>query len=90
VDFIQTQAVYDVPRFRRYMEEVCEKGLDKQAHILAGIIPIRSLGMARYMRDYVSGVIVPDEIITRLEQSPSAKEEGITRLDRPQQVYIFR
>ena len=77
VDFIQTQAVYDVPRFRRYMEEVCEKGLDKQVHILAGIIPIRSLGMARYMRDYVSGVIVPDEIITRLEQSPSAKEEGI-------------
>jgi len=77
VDFIQTQAVYDVPRFRRYMEEVCERGLDKQAHILAGIIPIRSLGMARYMRDYVSGVIVPDEIITRLEQAPSAKEEGV-------------
>lgn len=77
VDFIQTQAVYDIPRFRRYMEEVCEKGLDKQTHILAGIIPIRSIGMARYMRDFVSGVTVPDEIITRLEQATSVKDEGV-------------
>jgi 5,10-methylenetetrahydrofolate reductase len=77
VDFIQTQAVYDVPKFARYMEAVCDRGLDKQVHILAGIIPIRTTGMARYMRDYVSGVSVPDEIITRLEQSPKAKEEGV-------------
>ena len=77
VDFIQTQAVYDMPKFTRYMEQVCELGLDKQVHILAGVIPIRSLGMARYMRDYVSGVTVPDEIITRLEGAEKAKEEGI-------------
>jgi 5,10-methylenetetrahydrofolate reductase len=77
VDFIQTQAVYDLKRFHKYMDEVCEKGLDQQVHILAGIIPIRSLGMARYMRDYVSGVTIPEEIITRLEQAPSAKEEGV-------------
>jgi 5,10-methylenetetrahydrofolate reductase len=77
VDFIQTQAVYDVPRFARYMEMACERGLDKQVHILAGVIPIRSVGMARYMRDYVSGVTVPDEIITRLEQAEKAKEEGV-------------
>jgi 5,10-methylenetetrahydrofolate reductase len=77
VDFIQTQAVYDVPKFARYMEMVCEQGLDKQVHILAGVIPIRSVGMARYMRDYVSGVSVPDEIITRLEQAEKAKEEGV-------------
>ena len=77
VDFIQTQAVYDVPKFARFMEMVCDRGLDKQVHILAGVIPIRSLGMARYMKDYVSGVSVPDEIITRLEQAPKAKEEGL-------------
>ena len=76
-DFIQTQAVYDVPRFARFMEMVCERGLDKQVHILAGVIPIRSLGMARYMRDYVSGVSVPDEIITRLEEAEKAKDEGV-------------
>ena len=32
--------------------------------------------MARYMRDYVSGVSVPDEIVTRMEQAKEAKEEG--------------
>ena len=77
VDFIQTQAVYDVPKFARFMEMVCERGLDKQVHILAGVIPIRTTGMARYMRDYVSGVSVPDEIITRLEKAPKPKDEGL-------------
>jgi methylenetetrahydrofolate reductase (NADPH) len=77
VDFIQTQAVYDVPKFARYMGMVCDQGLDKQVHILAGVIPIRSVGMARYMRDYVSGVSVPDEIITRLEKAEKAKDEGV-------------
>jgi 5,10-methylenetetrahydrofolate reductase len=76
-DFIQTQAVYDVAKFARFMEMVCERGLDRQVHILAGVIPIRSLGMARYMRDYVSGVSVPDEIITRLEKAEKARDEGL-------------
>ena len=76
-DFIQTQAVYDVPKFAEYMRRVTDLGLDKQVHILAGIIPIRSVGMARYMRDYVSGVGVPDEIITRLENAEKAKVEGV-------------
>ncbi len=76
-DFIQTQAVYDMARFAEWMEMAVKRGLDKQTHILAGVIPIKSAGMARYMRDYVPGVIVPDEIITRLEKAESAKEEGL-------------
>jgi 5,10-methylenetetrahydrofolate reductase len=76
-DFIQTQAVYDVAKFARWMEMVTDRGLDQQVHILAGVIPIRSAGMARYMRDYVSGVSVPDEIVTRMEDATSAKEEGV-------------
>jgi len=76
-DFIQTQAVYDVDKFTKWMKIVTDRGLDKQAHILAGVIPIRSAGMARYMRDYVSGVSVPDEIIARMEDAESAKEEGV-------------
>ncbi len=76
-DFIQTQAVYDVARFAKWMEMATERGLDKQTHILAGVIPIKSAGMARYMRDYVPGVIVPDEIVTRMEKAASAKEEGV-------------
>jgi len=77
-DFIQTQAVYDVDRFARWMEMVTSRGLDKEVHIIAGVIPIRSAGMARYMRDYVSGVSVPDEIVSRMEEAKSAKEEGVT------------
>jgi len=76
-DFIQTQAVYDVPKFARWMKMVTERGLDKQAHILAGVIPIRSAGMARYMRDHVSGVSIPNEIVSRMENAKDAKEEGI-------------
>lgn len=76
-DFIQTQAIFDVAKFAEWMEMVRERGLDKQVHILAGVIPIKSAGMARYMRDYVSGVYVPDEIVTRLEDAKEAKEEGV-------------
>jgi len=76
-DFIQTQAIYDLPKFSKWMKMVRDRGLDEQVHILAGVIPIRSVGMARYMKDYVSGVSVPDEIITRMEQAEEAKVEGV-------------
>jgi len=76
-DFIQTQGVYDVERFARYMERVCERGLHEQVHILAGIIPMKSAGMARYMRDYVAGLSVPDELVERMEDAKDAKEEGV-------------
>jgi len=76
-DFIQTQAIYDMAKFAEWMEMVTERGLDKQVHILAGVIPIRSAGMARYMRDYVSGVTVTDEIVSRMEEAKDAKEEGL-------------
>ncbi len=76
-DFIQTQAIYDVPKFAEWMKEVTKEGLDKKTHILAGVIPIKSAGMARYMRDYVPGVSVPDEIVTRMEDAKDAKEEGL-------------
>jgi 5,10-methylenetetrahydrofolate reductase len=75
-EFIQTQAVYDIAKFTEWMKMVVDKGLDKKTHILAGVIPIKSAGMARYMRDYVSGVTVPDEVVTRMEQAADAKVEG--------------
>lgn len=76
-DFIQTQAVFDVDKFIKWMEMVRDQGLDKQVHILAGVIPIKSVGMARYMRDNVSGISVPDEIVTRMEEARDVKEEGV-------------
>ena len=76
-EFIQTQAVYDIPRFTEWMKMVADKGLDKQAHILAGVIPIKSAGMARYMKNNVPGIIVPDEVVNRLAGAENAKEEGV-------------
>ncbi|MBI4288116.1 MAG: methylenetetrahydrofolate reductase [Chloroflexi bacterium] len=72
-DFIQTQAVYDVPKFARWMKMVCDRGLDKQVHILAGVIPIRTSGAARYMQTSVPGVAVPDEIVKRMK---AAEDKG--------------
>ncbi len=77
VDFIQTQAVFDVVRFKKWMDMVNELGLSQQAHILAGVIPMKSVGMARYMKTSVPGIIVPDEIVKRMEQAKSTKEEGV-------------
>lgn len=76
-DFIQTQAVFDVAKFAEWMKMVRDRELDKKVHILAGVIPIKSVGMARYMRDNVSGISVPAEIVSRLEEAKNAKEEGV-------------
>jgi len=75
--FIQTQPVFDVERFARWMEMVRQRGLDQQTHILAGITPIKSAGMARYMRDNVAGVGIPDSVVARIEQAADVKEEGV-------------
>ncbi len=76
-DFIQTQAIFDIDRFKEWMRMVREEGLDKEVHIIAGVIPIRSVGMARYMRDYVAGIIMPDKIVKRMEDAKDKKEEGV-------------
>ena len=86
-DFIQTQAVFDVAKFSKWMAMAADRGLDKKTHIMAGIIPMKSAGMARYMRDSVSGVSVPDEFVKRMEQTKNAKEEGVKiALETIQQV----
>jgi len=77
VDFIQTQAIFDLDRFERWMEKVRELGVHKQVPILAGVIPIKSLGAARYIKNNVSGMIVPDELLKRVEDAPDKKEEGV-------------
>ena len=65
-NFIQTQLVYDVPAFEQFMEKVRELGLHREAYILAGVGPLKSPGMARYMKDNVPGILVPDETLERL------------------------
>jgi len=68
-DFIQTQLVYDVPAFARYMERVRALGLHEQTYILVGVGPLKSPGMARYMKNNVPGMLVPDAIIARMSDA---------------------
>lgn len=76
-DFIQTQGVFDVEKFSLWMEKVRKLGLHKKTKILAGIIPMKSVGAARYMQKNVSGVIVPDSLIERLKDAQDEAKEGI-------------
>ncbi|MBI4744705.1 MAG: methylenetetrahydrofolate reductase [Actinobacteria bacterium] len=76
-DFIQTQIVFNLDKFVKWMETVRELGLDKKAFILAGVAPIKSAWMAKYMKNKVAGMDVPDEIIARMEKAANPKEEGI-------------
>lgn len=75
--FIQTQCIFDLDRFERWMEKVRELGLHKKVYIMGGVTPIKSLGAARYMQNNVSGMIVPDSIIERLKGAQDKKKEGI-------------
>lgn len=68
-NFIQTQLVYDVPAFAHYMEKVRELGVHEQTYILAGVGPLKSPGMARYMKNNVPGILVPDELIERMNRA---------------------
>lgn len=65
-DFIQTQIIFNVPKFAEYMRKVVELGLHERTHILAGVAPIRSLGAARYMATRVPGMEVDPEYINRM------------------------
>ncbi|MBU0908933.1 MAG: methylenetetrahydrofolate reductase, partial [Proteobacteria bacterium] len=76
-DFVQTQIIYNVEKFARFMEMVCDLGLDEKVYILAGVTPPKSLGMARYMKSSVPGMDVTDEVISRMKDAADKQEEGI-------------
>jgi methylenetetrahydrofolate reductase (NADPH) len=78
-DFIQTQCIYNMEKFRAFMKAVVDMGLHEKAYILAGITPMKSVGMAQYMAKSVPGMDVPESVITRLRGAGKGKvaEEGI-------------
>ena len=78
-DFIQTQCIYNLDKFEKWMEGVRDRGLHEKVNIMAGITPMKSVGMAKYMKNRVPGMDVPDEIIKRMAGVPKEKqpEEGI-------------
>ena len=78
-DFIQTQCIYNMDKFREFMKKAVDMGLHEKCYILAGVTPMKSVGMARYMAKSVPGMDVPESIIKRLKDAGKGKvaEEGI-------------
>jgi methylenetetrahydrofolate reductase (NADPH) len=79
VEFIQTQCIYNMERFEKWMEMVRDLGLTEKVYILAGLTPFKSAGMARYMKNRVPGMDVPDDVVSRMAETPKEKQaqEGI-------------
>jgi methylenetetrahydrofolate reductase (NADPH) len=78
-EFIQTQCIYNLDRFEEWMRQVRDRGLHEKVYILAGLTPFKSAGMAKYMKNKVPGMDVPDEVVKRMSGVPKEKqpEEGI-------------
>ncbi|MBC2711541.1 MAG: methylenetetrahydrofolate reductase [Desulfosarcina sp.] len=78
-DFIQTQCVYNLDRFKQWMKMAVDEGLTEKVHILAGVTPMKSAGMARYMAKRVAGMDVPENLIQRMGgvAKEKAPEEGL-------------
>ena len=78
-DFIQTQCIYNMERFREFVKQANDMGLTEKVYLLAGVTPMKALGMARYMQKNVPGMDVPDWVIKRLQGVEKKKqgEEGI-------------
>jgi len=78
-DFIQTQCIYNLPRFKEWVRMAREEGLTEKVHILGGVTPLKSARMAEYMAKSVPGIDIPDSIIERLKSAPKGKaaEEGL-------------
>ena len=74
-DFIQTQIIYNVPKFKEWMKMVTDMGLHEKAFILAGVAPLKSAGMAKHMKHNVPGMDVPDEVMNRMTAASAAKKE---------------
>jgi methylenetetrahydrofolate reductase (NADPH) len=79
-EFIQTQCIYNVDKFELWLQGVRDRGLHEKVYILAGITPMRSVGMAKYLKKSVPGMDVPDELIKRMSGVEKDKQaaEGIT------------
>ena len=77
--FIQTQCVFNLPRFAQWMQMARDEGLTERVHILAGVTPLKSRAMAEYMASQVAGMDIPEAVIRRMAAVPKekARAEGV-------------
>src|SRR6058998_3735843 len=76
-DFVQTQGVFDVDAFEEWMRLVRKEWLHDKVYILAGVIPLKSAKMARFMVEKL-GAVVPKHILDRMDRAPNPKAEGVS------------
>lgn len=77
-DFVQTQIVYDVDALGEWAERIRPLGIFERSFVLVGVAPPRSARSARFMQDHLPGVVVPDEVIRRLEEAGEDSQlEGV-------------
>lgn len=79
VEFIQTQCIFNIAKFKEWMKGVVDRGLHEKVFILGGVTPFKSSGMANYMAKRVPGMDVPDELLKRMKETPKENqaEEGV-------------
>ena len=75
--FIQTQYCFDIARLKLYMQQVRDLGLDERVFILIGVGPLASARAARWIRENVPGIDIPDTVIDRLSKAHKPKLEGM-------------
>ncbi len=73
LQFVQTQAIYDMNKFENFMQEAKKQGV----FILAGILLLKSAKMARFLNRSVPGISVPDALIEELEKATDPLQKGI-------------
>lgn len=78
-DFIQTQCIFNMDKFRDFMKKVVDMGLHERCYILAGVTPMKNAGMANFMKKFVPGMDIPDTLVKRLKgvEKKEQAEEGI-------------
>ena len=79
VDFIQTQCIYNMDRFKEWMKMARDEGLTEKVYIMAGVTPLKSAGMANYMATKVAGMDIPEPVLKRIAgvSKDNASKEGI-------------
>jgi methylenetetrahydrofolate reductase (NADPH) len=75
-EFIQTNYIFDLALFERFMARIRDLGLDRRVFVLAGVGPLASARAARWMRSNVPGIHIPDAVVERLERAADPAEEG--------------
>ena len=75
-DFIQTQYCFDVDRLQSFMSAARDRGLHEKASILIGVGPLRSARTAEWMRENVPGVVISDDIVSRMKGAPRGRQKA--------------